>query len=250
MDLYSYIYFADFNKDINELATLSMPESWDFAGKTPTNEILKNYIHYFFKRVYEQKAFETINGSSKKHQCFNTGLLTNTMEEIYATYKENPVKGKSPWVFIGFCKESDHNIAKFNNLPGMVTFLDRIEQMNFDVRKPFRLNTTHIITDNRQRFCEPYKSMDDGLLTNIINGAMYKTIKLVERNYKIAVPQYYNQKFQFLLPLYFSAINQPDLILTIEDKGDYYYGYTHLTKEMAYKNARIIAKPETAWLNP
>ena len=78
---------------------------------------------------------------------------------------------------------------------------------------------------------------------------MIKTYKLVKRNYKIAVPQYYNAKFQFLMPLYFSNMSEPDLIITIEDKGDYYYGFTHLTKEMAYKNARIVAKPETDWLN-
>ena len=250
MDLFSYIYFPQFEDDIKTLANLANPEAWDFSGNTsPTKEILKNYIKYFFKRVHEKNAFETVQGSAREHQCFNTGLLTKNLEEIFAAYKQNNNSNSTPWIFVGFFKESDHEMAKFNNLPEMVTFMESLNQLYFDTEKTFRLNTSHIITDNRSRFAAPYQSLDDGLLTNIINGSMFKTYKLVKRNYKIAVPQYYNQKFQFLLPLYFSSMNDPDLILTIEDKGDYYYGYTHLTKEMAYKNARIIAKPETDWLN-
>jgi hypothetical protein len=250
MDLFSYIYFPNFDNDIQTLAELANTETWKFTtSNSPDNEILKNYIKYFFKRVHEKNAFETIQGSSREHQCFNTGLLTNNLEEIYATYKQNNNSSGTDWIFIGFCKESDHQMSKFSTLPEMVTFMETLEQLYFNTEKPFRLNTSHIITDNRARFKDPYKSFDDGLLTTIINGAMIKTYKLVKRNYKIAVPQYYNHKFQFLMPLYFSDMTEPDLIITIEDKGDYYYGFTHLTKEMAYKNARIVAKPETDWLN-
>lgn len=66
----------------------------------------------------------------------------------------------------------------------------------------------------------------------------------------IAVPQYYNNQLQLLVPLCLQTPGIPDLALTCsktEDKSKY-MGHTCLTLEMAYNNARLIAKPDTNWL--
>ena len=49
IDVYDYMFWGDYNKRINELASLTLPESWSFANKSD-NSILKNYLKYtFFK---------------------------------------------------------------------------------------------------------------------------------------------------------------------------------------------------------
>ena len=72
----------------------------------------------------------------------------------------------------------------------------------------------------------------------------------VSANYKLAVPQYFNGKIQLLLPLCLNDGVTPDLALVVtkNDSGNFYQGHTCLTMDMAYSNARLIAKPTTNWL--
>ena len=76
--------------------------------------------------------------------------------------------------------------------------------------------------------------------------------KKVTANYKIAVPQYFDGKIQLLLPLYLLEKSQPDLALVVTKNqlGNSYQGHTCLTMQMAYNNARLIAKPDSNWLIP
>lgn len=76
--------------------------------------------------------------------------------------------------------------------------------------------------------------------------------KKVSANYKIAVPQYFNGKIQLLLPLCLKDGKTPDLALVVtkNDKGNFYQGHTCLTMDMAYNNARLIARSESNWLVP
>lgn len=82
----------------------------------------------------------------------------------------------------------------------------------------------------------------------LINGAIDIMKKKVSANYKIAVPQYFDGQIQLLLSLCLINDNQPDLALTLTKKNGYYQGHTCLTLDMAYNNARLIAKPESTWL--
>ena len=74
--------------------------------------------------------------------------------------------------------------------------------------------------------------------------------KRVLANYKIAVPQYYKGKIQLLLPLCLVDSDIPDLALVVTKNptGNFYQGHTCLSIEMAYNNARLIAKPDSYWL--
>lgn len=84
----------------------------------------------------------------------------------------------------------------------------------------------------------------------LFNGAIETAKRMLEANYKTAIPQFYRGKIQLLVPICLQAPNKPDLALTCvktEDKSKY-LGRTCLTLEMAYNNARLIAKPESNWL--
>jgi len=88
-------------------------------------------------------------------------------------------------------------------------------------------------------------------------SAEVTTKKRVYRNYKTAVPQFYRDKggagcMQLLLPLCLEDPGKADLALAIEknEAGNAYRGSTVLTLDMAYNNARLLARPDTEWLQP
>jgi hypothetical protein len=70
----------------------------------------------------------------------------------------------------------------------------------------------------------------------------------------MVVPQYYNNSIQFLMPIYLGTefTGKPDfaLVLSYDDSTGtpLYRGTTILTVEMAYQNARLLAKPDNPWL--
>jgi len=86
----------------------------------------------------------------------------------------------------------------------------------------------------------------------LFDGAIKRAKRMINANYKTAVPQYYKGKIQLLIPICLINENIPDLALVVSknDTGTQYLGHTCLTLDMAYNNARLIAKPESNWLNP
>lgn len=85
-------------------------------------------------------------------------------------------------------------------------------------------------------------------MINILNGAIDTMKKRVSANYKLAIPQYYDGKIQLLLPLCLMSDNKADVAIAVTKKDKCYQGHTCLTLDMAYNNARLIAKPENNWL--
>ena len=79
---------------------------------------------------------------------------------------------------------------------------------------------------------------------------------MAQRNYKFIVPMYRPQedKIQLLMPIYLKGTysKRPDfaLVLTPDSKHKVYSPETILPLDAAYQNARLIAKPDEAWLNP
>lgn len=102
---------------------------------------------------------------------------------------------------------------------------------------------------NQDRIPDEIKTLKN--IQYIFSGAIDVMKKKVMANYKIAVPQYFNGQIQLLLPLCLVDPDKTDLALVVtkNSSGSYYQGHTCLTLEMAYNNARLIAKPESNWLN-
>ena len=64
---------------------------------------------------------------------------------------------------------------------------------------------------------------------------------------KIGIYQFSNA-FTILLPICLTDMENPDLAMTLTVMDGYYLGNTCLTLEMAYLNARLLARPAAAWL--
>jgi hypothetical protein len=141
-------------------------------------------------------------------------------------------------------------MIRFSQLPEMAHYFDDPACLVMDSRKELRANIEHIITDNKERFPEPYSNMDDYALQTFLKGAIDNARERTKRNYKTAIPQYYRGRTQLLLPLCITKPNTADLALVVDDHGTFYRASTCITLDMAYNNARQLARPDRDWLQP
>ncbi len=136
-ELFSFAVFPSYNNSIRFLADeLAATEEWDYSdSQVRTYPILKNYLEFTFKKlVQERKIAYTFNN---KYACFNTGLITNNLEDIFAFFEEyrNPRPGSQiPFCFKAFLKESDNNILRnfSDNLPDIANFFEKPELLIFN----------------------------------------------------------------------------------------------------------------------
>jgi hypothetical protein len=256
-DLFSFAYFPYYNDAIKHLAeNLAEQEEWDFSNSTKnTYPILKNFLEFTFKKLKQEGKIAYT--SDNKFACFNTGLVTNNLEDIFAFFEEyrNPQPGTTyAFCFKAFLKESDNNILNnfSDNIPDIANFFEKPDLLIFNPKYKLIPDIDHIIQDNIDRFPPHLKNADHSELRRHLIGAIDEIKKRVRTNYKIAVPQYYDGKTQLLLPLFLtSGSPNPDLALVVHKLNEHTYtARTCLTLKMAYNNARLIVKPQSNWLKP
>ncbi len=153
---------------------------------------------------------------------------------------------------MGFVRESDLELNDFVPLPTRAEYFTDISDLIFDCRLEIRVNVEHILNNpnNVARLPKFFQNVGQReLIMNVFSGAVNLAKKKVAANYRLAVPQYYEGRVQLLLPLCLES-SVPDAALVIYKEGSIYQGRTLLTIDMAYNNARLIAKPESDWLKP
>lgn len=256
-ELFKFAVFPNYDNAINFLAeNLADKEEWDFTDtSTKSNSILKNYLEFTFRKLLQEKKVRFTTGN--KFACFNTGLVTENLEDIFAYFEEyrNPrPEFTTPFCFKAFLKKSDNNVLRhFSNfIPDVADFFDKPELLIFNPKCDLIPDLDHIIKDNLSRFPTHLQNADDAELRRQLVGAIDEVKKKARTNYKIAVPQYYDSKIQLLLPLCLtSGSPNPDLALVIHKLNETTYtARTCLTLKMAYNNARLIVKPQSNWLKP
>lgn len=256
-ELFKFAVFPNYDNAINFLAeNLADKEEWDFTDtSTKSNSILKNYLEFTFRKLLQEKKVRFTTGN--KFACFNTGLVTENLEDIFAYFEEyrNPrPEFTTPFCFKAFLKKSDNNVLRhFSNfIPNVANFFDKPELLIFNPKCDLIPDLDHIIKDNLSRFPTHLQNADDAELRRQLVGAIDEVKKKARTNYKIAVPQYYDSKIQLLLPLCLtSGSPNPDLALVIHKLNETTYtARTCLTLKMAYNNARLIVKPQSNWLKP
>lgn len=245
MELFDYAWVPDFFERIKDLKGMAMEEEWDYkkhpSGKEP---ILVNYIkHTFMKLCEEEKVY-----AQGDYSVFNTGLVTRLQEEIFALFQRNKRKGRQEWFFLGWKRQSDVDLVKFEKLPDCANYFDNVSDLIYDTKLELRANVNHIIEDNIGRFPKALQEMDKYQLGVLLEGTINDAKRRIRRNYKTAVPQYYKGKLQLLLPLCLTSKAVADLALVVEKVNNIYRASTCLTLDMAINNARLIAKPDDEWL--
>ncbi|MCI0448616.1 MAG: DUF3825 domain-containing protein [Chlorobi bacterium] len=61
--LFQFAWFPDFDKALNELKALAVPENWDFSPNPAIpNKILYNYVHHTYRKIEnEGKSLIVLN---------------------------------------------------------------------------------------------------------------------------------------------------------------------------------------------
>lgn len=250
--LLEFAYLGKIDEFLQKLDDLAMDEKWNYT-KTPNDRpypILLNYLNHTFMRLREQNKIIT----SGDHCVFNTGLVTENQQEVFAVFKK--FDGRDNFSFIKFCNESDSSMRYYSPLPERATYFTDPSDLIFDDRLELRINIDHIVNDeiNFKRFPPDIQHLPKHQLINTFNGAIEHAKKRVKRNYKTAIPQFYrglyvpDGQLQLLLPLCLTSPAKADLALAIFKEGGMYSGRTCLTLDMAINNARLIAKPDDEWL--
>jgi len=246
-----------------QLSDLAQPEHWqsdefeDGRRKFPVGnmEILSSYLNFTFMRLQEEgKILYSEDGC---RACFNTGLLGRKFGgDIYAFFDRNRNGGANQdWFFKQFATQSDamrkNFLEGFLGLPEVAEYYnaENYRDLFFNLEYTTIVVADHIVEDNISRF--PVMMRDNlHLASAAIQGAVDKLYSQVRRNYKLAVPHWHDGHIQLLLPLYLSDPHKADLALVVErvDAQKCYVARTILTMDMAYKDARLICRPDSDWL--
>lgn len=252
--LFEFAYCRRAEDYLTELAALAAPEDWG-----QNNSVLNNYLHHLFAKLASDYNAETTEAGRDNlllvrddFACFNTGLYTERYEDVYCLFEPNRNVGAQSWFLSGFYKMSAPRLQDVVSLPERARFFDDPVDLIYDFRLKIRLNKDHILGDERnlERVPEELRAPERRMLLHrAFEGAVVEAERRAAANYMLAVPQYFNGRIQLLLPLCLTG-DVPELALAIQREDGYYSARTCLTLEMAYNNARLIARPETAWIRP
>lgn len=245
--LYDYMYFGDYNAQMQALADKALPEIWSFENKNDYG-ILKSYMENTFKQLQrEEKVVET-----EEYCLFNTGLFTDNYVPIYVYGEPNKRAEAQKWYFKGF--KDEYELAYMDvevDFPERADYFEDTTLLVFNYHCKVHVNYNHILNDlnTSQRLPDSVKNSSRPLDT--LKGVIDTAIQKIVANYKLAVPHYYQDRIQLLVPLYFDDTDIPDVALVLDKrKGNHYQARTCLSMEMAYMDARLIARPESNWLVP
>lgn len=152
--------------------------------------------------------------------------------------------------------QNDFTSFKF---PEPLRFYNTIDELllsasidDFDLSDINRLN--HIINERRDRFPERYKTQNEDQIAEKLKTAIETALKISKRDYKYIVPMYNLQqdRIQYLMPLYLDnpIDDVPELVLVVGKNPKYNLCsiMTIISREDAYMNARLIARPDATWL--
>ncbi|MBQ8622093.1 MAG: DUF3825 domain-containing protein [Oscillospiraceae bacterium] len=291
---FSFDTNAKVNAFYDGLAEKAMKENWKWTDATQnatySQPILKSYLEYTYYRLLDEDAeaerknipLKIITENGKRY--FNSGLLDRNFRQIIIVgdvldlQQEIPGMGTCTWKMMRNIHAYSHNapeiarMFKENELPGIATYFEDYRQVVFDARLDIHTNDNHIFEDGVARgrlpkYQDEYNRVKDNevekdlLLARIardFDSARDRAKLMAERNYKLAVPQFWKEtgEIQFLLPIYLGEREEAEkpqcaLVLSLDKTGRrwYYRGETILTLDMAYNNTRLIAKPDVFWLN-
>ncbi|MBS0027659.1 DUF3825 domain-containing protein [Chitinophaga sp. 22321] len=266
--LEKFATFSDWDTAISDLATVHAQRedgSWDYINKkTGKYPVLESYITYTFLRLQKENkikyASRIENGKELKFACFNTGLATSKQEDVFAyfehkdnspNYRQNEGYLKQPvWIFKAFDRESNRIMNHFAEKPELTNYFQNAAELIYESSKRLIPDYEHILDDREKRFSKEFRELSKPQQVERVKSAIESALTRIKRNYKTAIPQFYGDSIQLLLPLCITTAEMADVALVVAKEGEVYRANTVLPLDWAYNNARLLAKPDREWLNP
>ena len=120
--------------------------------------------------------------------------------------------------------------------------------MYFDPNREIRINVEHILGDQENVARLPEAIRTAWNLPLLLQTAVEMSRRKAQTDLNVVAVQMFHSQVQYLLPIYMTRMDQPDLAMALSMMDGYYLGHTCLTLEMAYVNARLLARPSAGWL--
>lgn len=277
-----------FNDVIRKLADICLSEVWDFGASASSKyKVLEYYLNYTCMRLqYEDRQGSCKLKKSKdgSYMTFNTGLVDKLYEPIYMVFKQNPTDSRQPWCFHQYACSTEGSTIEWlkktfgSSLPDRARYHDEPADLVYDDRLDIEIGDwTHLVEHlerypeaflkrvkpdfdfNREHTEEFRKELTKSIREDSASYRTFKTlieqakkdaIKRVLWNFKTAIPIYYprTHKISLLLPLFLEDENNVSVAMVLEKGDDSYFVPTVLDLEMAYIDARLIARPDSDWL--
>ena len=260
-DLFSNAYVPGWYHQLDMLAEMALPEPWRFKNpmygtKNSETPILERYIHSIFRKqaIEYNEAADLAKAEGYFHvenefSCFHTGLYTPRYKAIYACFGRNKKKDSIlEWYFRGFADELSLQLRYVSPLPKKPSYDMTQYGVNYNPEWPIRVNVDHILGEEENLSRIPSEIRKARNLPLLLETAVELARRKAVVEPGIVVPQGYQGRVQYLLPICLTGMEQPDLAMTLTVMDGYYLGNTCLTCEMAYLNARLLAKPVAPWL--
>ena len=232
-DLFDFAYVPDWYGQLDELSKLALPEPWRFKKpiyktKNEDTPILERYIHIVFRKQSidfnsERDARKAAGYFHVENECacFHTGLYTSRYKGIYACFDRNHKKtSMKDWYFRGFCDELSPFLKYVQPLPQMPSYYMAQNGAGFQPDWPIRVNVEHILGDTENLERIPAKIRKARNLPLLFETAVELGRRKTVVEPGLIVPQGYQGKMQYLLPIYLTNEKKPDLALTLTVIGD------------------------------
>lgn len=259
-DLFEFAYIPDWYIQLKELENMALSEPWQFKKplfetKNQDNPILERYIHTIFrKQAIDYNTAENDEKAAQffhvENECavFHTGLYNQRYKAIYAYFERNKRSDSMlDWYFRCFCDELSPRLKYIEPLPERPIY-HMTQGINFNPEWPIRVNIDHILGDTENLERIPLKIRKAKNLSLLLETAVEMARRKIIIEPGLVSAQGYMGRIQYLLPIYLTNMKKPDLAMTLTIMDGYYLGNTCLTLEMAYLNARVMARPITPWL--
>jgi len=240
-------------KHLVSLVSLADPEKWTTKNGKPF-DILFYYVIKTFEVLSKQNKISISN--NEEAAIFNTGLTTSNGEDIFGFCTKNKFPNAQKWFFNGFLKSSSRTLSYYQfDYPKIASYDSFPLDLFFDVTQTIESDFDHIFDDHwdeqQERFPEDIKMLGKPLAIAAIKSAIDVCKIKMKRNSRLAVPQYYDGRIMFLLPIQIHVLNNKcvTMALAVEKNSNNSYRInTIFDLDTAYKKARLINKPESNWL--
>ena len=245
-DLFSFAYVPNWYSQLDMLAEMALPEPWRFKNpiyltKNPDTPILERYIHAIFKKQLIDYKDERNPSSAADYFhienefcCFHTGLYTRRYKAIYACFDRNKKKDSLlEWFFRGFADELSPMLRHISPLPKKPSYYMTQYGVNYNPEWPIRVNVEHILGDAENLSRIPPEIREAQNLPLLLETAVELARRKAVVEPSIVVPQGYQGRVQYLLPICLTDMEQHDLTMTLTTMEGNYCGNTCFTLEMA-----------------
>lgn len=260
VDLFDYAFVPAWFEQLYELAQMAISEPWryicpEYEMKNDETPILERYINQVFRKQAVEYNYtppdyaDNVFFIRNEFSCFHTGLYTPQYKGIYMCFDRNKKRDTlKKWYFRGFADEGSERLRYVQPLPQRPAFSMRQSMTIYNPDWEIRVNTDHILGDETNISRLPVSLRGAWNLPLLLESAVELARRKARLDWSIAVPQVFQNRMQYLLPIHLTRMDKPDLAMALSVMDGYYVGHTCLTLEMAYQNARLLARPTAGWL--